>query len=116
LWCRNLLEKFFAKKAKMTHSNLQGQYLNTLRHFQQEYGAKYGITRIGIFGSVARGEQTEESDVDVLVEAPTIDAFSLAGVRLRLEEMLSVPVDVVRKSEYLPEKFKARIEKEVIYV
>ena len=100
----------------MTHTNLQGQYLNTLRHFQQEYGAKYGITRIGIFGSVARGDYTEESDVDVLVEAPVMGLLALSGIRLKLEEMLETPVDVVRKTKYMPENFKARIEREVMYV
>jgi len=92
------------------------QYILILRQFLAEYGAKYGISRMGIFGSVARGEQTAESDVDVLVEAPVLDLFSLVGIKLQLEEMLGVPVDVVRKTKYMPPRFKARVEKEVIYV
>ena len=100
----------------MTHTDQQTQYLNTLRLFQQEYGAKYGITRMGIFGSVARGESTEESDVDVVLEAPVMDLFSLIGIKQDLEEMMNVPVDVVFNSKHMPKKFKARIEKEVVYV
>jgi predicted nucleotidyltransferase len=92
------------------------KYMNILQRFKQEHGNEYGITRIGIFGSVARGENTEESDVDVLVEAPELDLFSRMDIQRQLEEMMGVPVDVVRKSEYMRPRFKARVEKEVIYV
>jgi len=92
------------------------EYMNILQRFKQEYGNEYGITRIGIFGSVARGEQTEESDVDVLVEAPVMSLFSRIGIKHQLEEMMGVPVDVIRKTEYMRPRFKKRIEKEVIYV
>ncbi|MCL2413175.1 MAG: nucleotidyltransferase family protein [Bacteroidales bacterium] len=94
----------------------QNQYITALQHFKQEYGAKYGITRMGIFGSVARGEHTEESDVDVLVEAPEMSVYTLIGIRHELEEMMKVPVDVVFNSKYMPKKFKTRIEREIVYV
>ena len=92
------------------------EYLNILQRFKQEYGGEYGITRIGIFGSVARGEHTEESDVDVLVEAPEMDLFTSIHVRNKLEELMGVPVDLVSKSKFMRPRFKARVEKEVIYV
>ena len=92
------------------------KYMNTLQRFKQEHGDEYGITRMGIFGSVARNEHTEESDVDVLVEAPEMDLFSRIGLRNQLEKIMGVPVDVVRKSKYMPPRFKARVEREVIYV
>ncbi|WP_298653814.1 nucleotidyltransferase domain-containing protein [uncultured Proteiniphilum sp.] len=40
-----------------------------------------------MFGSVARGQQTEDSDVDVLIEAPVLDLLSLIGIKRQLEEM-----------------------------
>ena len=92
------------------------KYMNVLQRFKQEHGSEYGITQIGIFGSVARGEHTEESDVDVLVEAPVMSLFTQIGIKHQLEEMMGVPVDVVRKTEYMRPRFKARIEKEVMYV
>lgn len=92
------------------------EYIRLLRRFVSEHGSEYGISRIGIFGSVARGEQTPESDVDVLVEAPVLDLLSLVGIKRQLEEMFGSPVDVVRKTEYMPERFRKRVEKEVIYV
>jgi len=92
------------------------QYLFLLHKFLAEQGAEYGITRIGIFGSIARGEQSAESDVDVLVEAPVLSLLSLIDIKHRLENLFGAPVDVVRKTEYMPIQFKSRIEKEVLYV
>jgi len=71
---------------------------------------------IGIFGSVARDQQTEDSDVDILIEAPVLDLLSLIGIKYQLEEMLGTPVDVVRKTEYMPHLLRERVEREVIYV
>jgi len=92
------------------------KYINILQRFKQEYGDEYGITQIGIFGSVARNKHTEESDVDVLVEAPVMSLLSRIGIKHQLEEMMGVPVDVIRKTKYMRPRFKTRIENEVIYV
>ena len=52
------------------------EYIALLRKYMAENAHKYGIVRMGIFGSVARGEQTENSDVDVCVEGQ-LHGFSL---------------------------------------
>ena len=44
------------------------EYITILRDYMTKNASKYSITRMGIFGSVARGEQTEDSDVDVYLE------------------------------------------------
>lgn len=44
------------------------EYLSLLRKYMRENAVKYGISRMGIFGSVARGEQHDGSDVDICVE------------------------------------------------
>jgi hypothetical protein len=44
--------------------------LETLRANKQELSAKYGVTRLDIFGSVARGEANGTSDVDIVIEMP----------------------------------------------
>ena len=94
----------------------QNTYIDTLRRFKQEFGTEYGIKQIGFFGSVARGEETNESDVDVIVDAPELGLFKMAGMRLKLEEVFRKSVDLVVKSGYMRERFKNRIEKEAIYV
>ena len=94
----------------------QNSYIDILRRFKQKYGAEYGITQIGFFGSVARGEQTEESDVDVIVESPTASIYTLIGIKQELEKMFNKEVDVVGKTEFTPQSFLTRVEKEAIYV
>lgn len=42
--------------------------ISLLKDFKAKQSSKYGIRRIGVFGSVARGEQYENSDVDVYIE------------------------------------------------
>ncbi|MDR2232610.1 MAG: nucleotidyltransferase family protein [Tannerella sp.] len=96
--------------------NTQLEYINILQRFKKEYAGEFGITSIGLFGSVARNEHTVESDVDVLVEAPVMSIFTCMDIKKHLEEMMGVPVDVIRKSDFMRPRFKARIEKEVIYV
>lgn len=44
------------------------EILELLRIYKAHSAAKYGVRRLGIFGSVARGEQTEHSDVDICYE------------------------------------------------
>lgn len=46
----------------------KAEYIRLLRQYMTENASKYGISRMGIFGSVARGENTEQSDIDVYVE------------------------------------------------
>jgi len=64
------------------------EYIALLRKYMAENAHKYGIVRMGIFGSVARGEQTENSDVDVCVEGQLHGFFALAGIKQELEELL----------------------------
>ncbi|MCL2064974.1 MAG: nucleotidyltransferase domain-containing protein [Candidatus Cloacimonetes bacterium] len=84
---------------------LRADYLDILRKFKQKYGAKYGIINIGLFGSVARQEHSEESDVVVIVEASEMDLFSRIGVKHHFEEMMGSRVDVVRKSKIYESSF-----------
>ncbi len=92
------------------------EYLETLAQFKLEYADKYGIERIGIFGSVARGEQTENSDIDIFYEGKSLGIISLIELPTELEKFLGKPVDVVRKHNNLSPSFLNRIENEIIYV
>ena len=61
------------------------EYLTKIRQFKQQFAEKYGIISIGIFGSVARGEQHEESDLDVFVELKDPDPFIMFDIKEELE-------------------------------
>jgi hypothetical protein len=57
---------------------------------------RYKVMEIGVFGSFIRGEQTTESDIDLLVEfTEDADLFDLVGLSLFLEEALHHKVDIV---------------------
>jgi len=91
------------------------EYLSLLRQFKQEYSSEYGIECIGIFGSVARGEQTENSDIDIYYEGKSLGLKSLVEFPMQLEKFLGVPVDVVRKHSNLRPSFVKRIMRDIVY-
>ncbi|MCS2371843.1 nucleotidyltransferase family protein [Phocaeicola vulgatus] len=92
------------------------EYIALLRKYMAENAHKYGIVRMGIFGSVARGEQTENSDVDVCVEGQSHGFFALAGIKQELEELLGCKVDIVRLRDRMDSFLRERIQREGIYV
>ena len=71
---------------------------------------------MGIFGSVARNEQTETSDVDIYVEGQLRGFFALSGIKQELEELLGCPVDIVRLRDKMDTLLREKILKEGIYV
>ena len=92
------------------------EYIELLKEFKNKEAGHYAISRIGIFGSVARGEQTEESDVDVYVECPPKGLFRLGSLKNTLEQLFGCRVDIVRLRDHMNAFLRERIEKEGIYV
>ena len=89
--------------------------LQKLKQFKLQYADEYGIERIGIFGSVARGEQTESSDIDMYYEGKSLGLKSLVSFPAELEKVFGMPVDVVRKHKNLRPSFVKRIMNEIVY-
>lgn len=89
--------------------------LETLSTHKPELSAKYGVTRLGIFGSLARGQATDASDVDIVVEMPP-DLFKMVHMKEDLEAILAAPVDLIRYSRFLNDTLKRRIDHDAIYV
>jgi uncharacterized protein len=76
---------------------------------------KYPVESIALFGSYARNEQTEDSDVDVMIELNGFMGMKFLDMADEIEEYLGVKTDVVKKV-YMKPKFFARIENNLIYV
>ena len=90
--------------------------LAILREYKKAFSAQYGILEIGIFGSVARDEATDDSDVDICIKTITPDAFALVHIKEDLENRVHKHVDIVRVREKMNPFLKSRLEKEALYV
>ena len=75
----------------------------------------FGVTKLGIFGSVARDEQTEDSDVDVLVELERETFRGYMGLLVFLEELFGRKVDLAIKDSIKP-RIRDRVLADTIYV
>jgi hypothetical protein len=78
---------------------------------------KYGVTKIGIFGSITRDEQTEESDIDIAIEmAPgRKNLHNFLEFRRFLEKSLGTSIDLGIEGTLKP-AIRDQIHKEIIYV
>ncbi len=82
----------------------------TLEQLRNEYkpqilalAAQQGVENIRVFGSVARGDQDEDSDVDFLIHVPNgTDLMDVGGLHWRLEEMLATRVQFVMDESISP--------------
>lgn len=92
------------------------EILELLRQFKAQSAAKYGLRRIGIFGSVARGEQTDQSDVDICYESEPPSLLTLERIQSELEELLGCSVDMIRMRDRMNNRLKQRILNEGIYI
>ena len=86
-----------------------------LKQFKEEFASKYGIRAIGIFGSVARGEQHEESDLDVFVELKDPDPFIMFDIKEELERICNCKIDLLRLRKNLRSLISQRIARDGIY-
>lgn len=89
---------------------------NILKSHKEKIKERYGVKEIGIFGSYVRGEQTEKSDVDILVDFYELsDVFDLLRLERSLHRLLNCKVDVVRK-QAIRKELRDRVLSEVIEI
>lgn len=94
----------------------KSKILSALKEITPGLLDKYGVTRIGIFGSVARDDASEQSDVDIVYEMSRPNLFTVVHLKKELESVLHCSVDLVRYRERMNPLLKKRIEKDCIYV
>ena len=94
----------------------KAEVISILKKFKQDSAQKYGIKTLGLFGSCARNQQDEASDVDVVVTLQEPDFFTLEKIKEELERLLPYHIDVVNFRESLRESFKQNILKDAIYI
>ena len=90
--------------------------LARLKMFKESRQTEYSLRSLGIFGSFARGQAQEDSDVDVVFETCEPNLFHTSRMKQELEELLARRVDVVRLRERMNPRLKQRILREARYV
>lgn len=90
--------------------------ISLLREFKHKFGDVYGITKLGIFGSVARGENTEDSDIDIIVEVKTPTLALMHNLHQAMTSLFNCKVDLVRLRKSLRPLLLSNINNEAIYV
>lgn len=106
-----------AAPARKPLSGPTGQRVAARRGELLEVLRRHGVTNPEIFGSAARGDDREDSDVDLLVDFPAgtdiIDIIGIIGIKRELEDVLGVPVDLVPRNG-LKERVRSRAAKDLL--
>lgn len=94
----------------------RAQVLERLAAGKAELVARYGVTRLALFGSMVRDSARADSDLDILVsfDGPATSARYF-GVQFYLEDLLGRPVDLVTDKALRPE-LRSFIEREAVHV
>ncbi|WP_294348425.1 nucleotidyltransferase family protein [Prosthecochloris sp.] len=91
------------------------EVLQILSENKKDLTERYGLKKMGIFGSVAKNTATADSDIDIVVEmAP--DILLRAELRQELERLLGYKVDLIRYWKRMNHYLKQHIDKEALYV
>ena len=90
-------------------------YIDLISAHADELRSQFGIRTLRLFGSVSRGEQREDSDVDICVDMePSL--YLLVRLKRFLEQLLQCSVDVVRMHRHINPYLLENIERDGIYV
>ena len=89
--------------------------MSKLKKAKPELEKKYPLKKIGVFGSYARGEETDKSDIDIAVEIDGCMGLSFVVMADEIESLFGIKTDVVPIRSLKPEYLK-QIGKEIVYV
>ena len=92
------------------------EVLETLRAHRETLAERFGVTSLALFGSFARDQATDASDIDILVrfDGPATSK-SYFGVQFYIEDLLGRPVDLVTDKALRPQ-FRPYVEREAVDV
>jgi len=88
--------------------------LQILRYHMPELQKKYPIGRLGVFGSYARGEATEKSDIDIAVEIIGPMGLNFVAMANEIEDLLGKKTDVVPLRSIKPQYLQF-VQKDIVY-
>jgi uncharacterized protein len=94
----------------------RNEIISILKEYKKQAAEQYGIKALGIFGSVARDEAREDSDVDVVIKFDTPSLIAMSHIRQDIEEALHKHVDIIHYRDRMNRVLKQRIDQEAYYV
>lgn len=89
--------------------------LETLRNYKPVLQKKYPVSALGVFGSYARGEATDKSDIDIAVDLNGPMGLNFIAMADEIEALFGIKVHVVPKRSIKP-TYLQYIEKDIVYV
>ncbi len=92
------------------------QAIELLKKEKEMLADKFGIEELAVFGSVARGNASTESDIDILVTLKNKTLHNYIALTEYLQSILHRKVDLVIKHKFLSTRFSTAIHKDIIYV
>ncbi len=110
-----LLFNLLSGQAELWGNVNQTNVMEQLRAAKPSLQSKYGVTAFALFGSVARGDIQETSDIDILVEFERPIGMEIVDLVIELETLLAHKVDLVSRRAIKPEMMK-QIEPDLLYV
>ena len=100
----------------MVSESIRTACIDTLRSCSETLKGEYGIKSLRLFGSMARGESHDGSDVDVFVDTETPNPFLLMDAKDYLEQRVGRSVDIIRNHPNLNPRLRHRIERDGVTV
>jgi hypothetical protein len=91
------------------------QYIEKLKASIPFIQKEFGVSSLCIFGSMARGDNRNDSDVDICVDMPP-KALKVSALKIYLQDLLGVPVDIVRRHAHLDSFLLQEINRDGIYL
>ena len=89
--------------------------LRILAREKRDLATQFKVRSLALFGSYARNEQRQDSDVDILVDVDPSIGLEFVTLAERIEKLLGLPVELVSRGAIKP-RYKKAIEQDLIYV
>ena len=100
----------------MNAMNQRDEVIRTLQANRSELAITYGVRNLALFGSLARDEATDQSDIDLLVEFDrAVGYFGLVALQDHLADLLRRPVDLGTLASLKP-RIRQQVEQDLVYV
>ncbi|MDD4155886.1 MAG: nucleotidyltransferase domain-containing protein [Candidatus Cloacimonetes bacterium] len=90
--------------------------LKHLKEFKNSPKNNYKIEQIGVFGSIAKDQYREDSDIDIVVKTEKADLFAMVHLKDYFEKLFKSKVDIVRYRENMNPYLKKEIDENSTYV